>query len=165
MYVCYHSWHPPIPHLFHLGWASKPQQEICEPLCQGKWHKGESSWSCPCVAQSLSVEDLSAVCLGCAMNLSHHTATIRTRLEELGQPDITLRTALDGISEVSPAGHSSLNAFIANQFFDNIIFRFIWKPPRKSSDDMNELFSSQLGWQTGCVFKKRYEKCLQNIPE
>ncbi|KAG0721523.1 hypothetical protein GWK47_006328 [Chionoecetes opilio] len=52
-------------------------------------------------SESLSVEDLSAMCLGCAMNLSHHTATLRTRLEQLNvQPDITLRTALDGISEV-----------------------------------------------------------------
>uniref|UniRef100_A0A0P4WL95 Rab-GAP TBC domain-containing protein n=1 Tax=Scylla olivacea TaxID=85551 RepID=A0A0P4WL95_SCYOL len=52
-------------------------------------------------SESLSVEDLSAVCLGCAMNLSHHTATLKTRLEQLNvQPDITLRTALDGISEV-----------------------------------------------------------------
>lgn len=62
----------------------------------------ESSEKKPSTDQewSLSVEDLSAVCLGCAMNLSHHTASIRTRLEQLGQPDLTLRTALDGISEV-----------------------------------------------------------------
>lgn len=47
------------------------------------------------------MEDLSAVCLGCAMNLSHHTASLKTRLEQLNvQPDLTLRAALDGISEV-----------------------------------------------------------------
>lgn len=52
-------------------------------------------------SEGLSVEDLSAVCLGCAMNLSHHTASLKTRLAQLQvQPDLTLKTALDGISEV-----------------------------------------------------------------
>ncbi|KAG7164151.1 TBC1 domain family member 5-like, partial [Homarus americanus] len=52
-------------------------------------------------SEGMSVEDLSAVCLGCAMNLSHHSAALKTRLAQLNvQPDITLRTALDGINEV-----------------------------------------------------------------
>ncbi|XP_042875470.1 TBC1 domain family member 5-like isoform X1 [Penaeus japonicus] len=49
----------------------------------------------------MTVEDMSAVCLGCAMKLSHHSASIKTRLAQLQvQPDVSLRTALDGISEV-----------------------------------------------------------------
>ena len=52
----------------------------------------------------MSVEDLAAICLGCAMNLSHHTAALKTRLAQLQvQPDLTLRTALDGITEVRNA--------------------------------------------------------------
>lgn len=44
---------------------------------------------------------MSAVCLGCAMKLSHHSASIKTRLAQLQvQPDASLRTALEGISEV-----------------------------------------------------------------
>lgn len=53
------------------------------------------------VPQVMTVEDMSAVCLGCAMKLSHHSASIKTRLAQLQvQPDVSLRTALDGISEV-----------------------------------------------------------------
>ncbi|KAK7077787.1 hypothetical protein SK128_022846, partial [Halocaridina rubra] len=49
----------------------------------------------------MTVEDLAAICLGCAMNLSHHTAALKTRLAQLQiQPDLTLRMALDGITEV-----------------------------------------------------------------
>lgn len=64
-------------------------------------------------SEGMSVEDLSAVCLGCAMNLSHHTAALQTRLAQLKvQPDVTLRTALNGINEVietlsSVRGHLS----------------------------------------------------------
>ncbi|XP_068207328.1 TBC1 domain family member 5 isoform X2 [Palaemon carinicauda] len=49
----------------------------------------------------MTVEDLAAICIGCAMNLSHHTAALKTRLAQLQvQPDLTVRTALDGITEV-----------------------------------------------------------------
>ncbi|XP_063607723.1 TBC1 domain family member 5-like isoform X4 [Penaeus indicus] len=49
----------------------------------------------------MTVQDMSAVCLGCAMKLSHHSASIKARLSQLQvQPDASLRMALEGIAEV-----------------------------------------------------------------
>ncbi|KAK3865498.1 hypothetical protein Pcinc_028894 [Petrolisthes cinctipes] len=88
--------------------AMRPRVERRSPAYKAQFSSDESDEevsekksSTDNQSEGVSVEDLSAVCLGCAMNLSHHTASLRTRLEQLNvQPDISLRAALDGISEV-----------------------------------------------------------------
>ncbi|XP_076045513.1 TBC1 domain family member 5 isoform X2 [Oratosquilla oratoria] len=52
-------------------------------------------------SESLSVDDLAAVCLGCAMKLSHHSASLQMRLYQLNiENDITIRNSVEGIKEI-----------------------------------------------------------------